>query len=110
MPKVLSTAGQVSCSHKGKVTPFVSDAKLTVSGSAVALTSQTASWLVANCENASSTTTPCVNMKGKPTSGVATKLTCGGDAVLLGSLSAITDSTPPGKLEATAGQSKLDAS
>lgn len=110
MPKVLSTAGQVSCSHEGKVTPFVSDAKLTVSGSAVALTSQATSWLVKGCKNTSSTTTPCVKMSGKPTAGVATKLTCGGDAVLLDTLSAITDSTPPGKLGATAGQSKLNAS
>jgi hypothetical protein len=110
MSKVLSTAGQVSCSHKGKVTPFVSDAKLTVSGSSIALTSQSATWVVAGCTNTGSPNTPCLKAVGNPASGVATKLTCGGEAVLLDSLSVSTNSNPPALLTATAGQSKLNAS
>lgn len=107
---MLSTAGEVSCPHEGTVKPFESDAKLTVSRGEVALARQVSGWLVPGCTNSTSPNVPCQKAAGAPTSGVATKLTCGAKPVLLDSLSVPTLSVPPGLLSATAGQSKLTAS
>jgi hypothetical protein len=110
MAAVLSTAGTVSCPHQGTVKPFKSGAKLTVSRRAVALATQVSGWRVPGCTNTTSPNVPCQKAAGAPTSGVATKLTCGAESVLLDSLSAATLSVPPGLLSAKAGQSKLTAS
>ena len=98
MPAVLTTASQVSCSHGGKVTPLVGSARLTIVKAAV-LTVDTSLSPILSCSVLASSgppvTAPCLAATMK--AGSATKLKVGGKAVLLATLSGITDGQPAGE-------------
>ncbi|MCC5858922.1 MAG: hypothetical protein JJT90_12250 [Ectothiorhodospiraceae bacterium] len=112
MAKVLTTAGTVICGHGGNAT-LSSSAKLTVDGDPVLLQSDFSSWpFDAGCaqKDSSSSQVQCATITGI-TGGASTKLTVGGVAVLLDTLSGGTSGSPNNTdLAATAaGQDKLEA-
>jgi len=112
MAAPVTTAGAVKCQHGGAV-ELSSQAGLTVDGKAVVLFSLLA--LPASVYAGCTLTQPCVATAPLPPptpatpNGNSTKLTVGGEAVLLDSLTA--NSTPAGtSVSVTAGQNKLTAS
>jgi hypothetical protein len=112
MAKVLTTASTVICGHGGSAT-LSSGAKLTVEGNSVLLESDFSSWTFdASCaqKDSSSGQVQCATITGI-TGGTSTKLTVGGVAVLLDTLSGATSGSPKNTdLAATsAGQDKLEA-
>jgi hypothetical protein len=109
MAAAVTTAGSVTCPHKGAVTPFETDAKLTVARQPVALERQVEAWTIVGCTQTGSPPTPCTKV-AKVEAGLAAKLLVGGSAVVLDSLKGLTNGNPAGNLGATAGQAKLTAS
>jgi hypothetical protein len=114
MPNVLTTQSRVLCgpdtgtNHGGRVAT-ASAAKLTVAGNRVLLRSGIGPGLSTPCKTpASSPPKPCTKVNAI-ISGDAVKLTAGGSAVMLDSLSGTTDGNPIGTLPATAEQTKLTA-
>lgn len=116
MSNVLTMASDVTCGHKGKVT-VASIAKLTVNGNPVLLSNSIADKLVASCatppaaDPSGPTAKPCTSVTGI-SAGEATKLTVGGQPVMLDTLKGETDgmvakTTPQTFLAAIAGQVKL---
>ena len=108
MPTVLTTGSTVKCSHQGTAT-LSSTAKLTVGTKSVLLSTDFASWPIAGCTQTGGPPTPCTSIVSVA-AGAATKLTVGGVAVLLDTLSGPTNGAPPGTVGATAGHTKLTAS
>jgi len=112
MSGVLTTSSSVTCSSQGKVQTS-SNAKLRVNGSAVLIKSGIASKSISGCKHPvdeSKSIAACKSVASVG-GGFATKLTTGGAAVALASLSGMGDATsPPDTISASAGQSKLTAS
>jgi hypothetical protein len=102
---VLTAATTLQCSHGAPVSK-TSDAKLTVSGSAVLLDSQVASWSIATCTQTGSSQTPCTKVE-TPTAGATDKLKVGTSKVLLDSLEATTNGKPINTLKKPTGTAKL---
>jgi hypothetical protein len=112
MAALVTTVGAVTCQHGGSV-QLSSQAGLTVDGKPVVLFSLLA--LPASVYAKCTLSQPCVATTPQPPptpatpNGNSTKLTVGGEAVLLDSLVAI--SAPVGtSVSVMAGQSKLTAS
>ena len=112
MAKVLTTGSSITCSHSGTVTPK-SQAKLQVGGNPVLLTNQVSTWTVSGCTtptDSAHSKMPCttVSLSGAD----ATKLTCGGKAVLLegGTASAPTAKPSTSTITIKASQDKVTAS
>jgi hypothetical protein len=112
MSAVLTTSSSVTCSFQGKVQTS-SAAKLRVNGSPVLIKSSIASKSISGCNHpvdSSKSIAKCLNVASLG-GGFAGKLTAGGAAVALASLSGVGDSTSPtDTISASAGQSKLTAS
>jgi hypothetical protein len=83
---VLVQGGSLSCKHQGKATIASGSARLTGGGNGVLLHGEESQLNFPDCQNKTTTQTPspapCVS--DAATAGVATKLTVGGTAVLLG--------------------------
>ena len=111
MPKVLTTDSTVSCGH-GANASLSSTAKLTVGGSNVLLANGYSAWsFPPGCSqtNVDSGEKICTLVTGI-TAGESSKLSVGGQAVLLESLGGTTDGSPDSlSLGATANQNKLEA-
>jgi hypothetical protein len=113
MPKVLTTASTVLCgplpTHGGTVVTQ-SSARLTIGGAPVLVTSSVEMKPVGSCAVADTPQTdPCTEVASvKPTS-LSTKLTVGGQAVLLETLSGDTNGDPVGPLQAVAEHQRLTA-
>jgi hypothetical protein len=115
MAAVLTKASKVTCGHKGTVA-VSSTAKLTVGGDPVLLKSNIEGATVSDCTTQpappppGSVSSPCAIVTSI-TAGEATKLTVGGLAVILdtltGGTSGIDKGEPQQKLAATAVQEKL---
>jgi hypothetical protein len=113
MPNVLTASSTVSCGHPPGTVPVVSTAKLRV-GTAGVLVKTDIDGKPADGRCGivppPQTNKKCTTVKGV-TDGVATKLTVGGNPVMLDSLKGLTDGVfgtdPPNKLSATADQTKL---
>jgi hypothetical protein len=113
VPRVLTEASAVSCGHGPGQVQTASDAKLSVSGSAVLVQTSVVGKQVALCGTppaTSPTSTPCATVQ--TATGQASKLTANGAPVLLETLTGTTDgvvsgTTPQALLSATAGQTKL---
>jgi archaellum component FlaF (FlaF/FlaG flagellin family) len=111
MPKVLTTAAQIKCSHQGTVTvSSAGQSVVEVDGSSVLVMGDLVGKSVSGC-----TLTPSQNSKPCTTTtsmivGAATRMEAGGNAVLLETATGLTDSTPPGTWSVQdAGQSSVEA-
>ena len=122
MPSVLTTASTVLCNvlapppappHHGGTVTTSSAAKLTVAGKPVLVASSLGpipSPGGTPCANVvAAGETPCTAVLPVPPVTAATKLTAGGNQVLLQTLTGATNGVPPGKLSAVANQAKLTA-
>jgi hypothetical protein len=107
MPKVLTTDSTIDCGHEGTVGTS-SAAKLRVDGARVLVETGIAGKTISNCTQTGGPPTPCSAVVAI-TSGRATKLTAGGQPVMLDTLTGTTNGGPPGALSATAGQSRMTA-
>jgi hypothetical protein len=112
MPKVLTTGSNVTCGHEGTVATS-STAKLKINGQPVLLQEGIVGKTVENCLTptvSNPTSSPCASVSSVD-KGNATKLTGGGNAVMLETLTGGTNGVVSGNaqtfLSATAGQSKL---
>jgi hypothetical protein len=108
MSAVLTEASEVTCQHKGVVTAS-GTSLLTVEGNTVLLTDGVSTWSIAGCTQTSTSQTPCTKMDSA-VGGDATKLTVGGVAVLLDTISGKTIGLPQFGVSAKAKQTKLTAS
>jgi hypothetical protein len=118
MPNVLTMQGTVSCGHSPGTVQAQSTAKLSVGGAQVLVKDDINGKPVASCgikpksDNTGPIDAPCSTVKSV-TAGEATKLTAGGNPVVLDtSLKGTTDgmvakATPQGFLGGTAVQTKL---
>jgi hypothetical protein len=117
MAEVVVTSSDVECPHKGVVS-LSSQAKLTVNGDKVVLKDGIANQSVSTaCTTVTNTNTGTIQCSTvlSVTAGEATKLTCGGAAVMLKNLSGTTNgndgTTPPVLISCLdAKQTKLTAS
>ena len=107
MAKVLTTDSTIDCGHEGTVGTS-SSAKLRVDGAAVLVETGVAGKTIAGCTQTGGPPTPCTAVAAI-SSGRATKLTAGGQPVMLDTLSGTTNGAPVGALSATAGQDRLTA-
>lgn len=112
MAKVLTTAATVICGH-GATAVLSGAAKLTVGGNPVLLETDFASWsfdALCSQKNANASEVQCAKVTGI-SAGKSTKLSVGGQAVLLDTLGGGTSGAPKNThLKASAaGQSKLEA-
>src|SRR5262245_3741136 len=112
MPKVLTTGSNITCGHEGTVATS-STAKLKVNGQPVLLREGIVGKAVENCLTptvSNPTSSPCTSVSSVD-KGKATKVTAGGSAVMLETLTGGTNGVVNGKaqtlLSATAGQSNL---
>jgi hypothetical protein len=113
MSHVLTESSDVECGHLGTV-DVTGTSKLTVLGSQALLSSGVAGKSIALCitPNAPTATPPtkaCMTVVSVLPVSLATKLTVGGQPVVLDTLKGLTDGLPPGSLVAVALQSKLTA-
>jgi hypothetical protein len=116
MPNVLTTASTVSCGHPPGAVQVSSTVKLAVDGAPVLLETSVDNQTVTagSCGIVpNNTSTKCMKVTGI-TAGKATKLTVGGQPVLLQGLAGQTDGklggvTPQLLLNATANQTKLSS-
>ncbi len=106
MANALTNASSIKCSHSG-VALLVSTGKLKVSGSPVLLDGDTIAFAPGTCTQVGSGLTPCTTLT--VAGGQSTKLTVGGKAVLLESITGQTNGNPVFTFTASAGQSKLKA-
>ncbi|MCW8900033.1 MAG: hypothetical protein OQK95_05165 [Gammaproteobacteria bacterium] len=110
MAKVLTTGSLMICGHGGTAN-LISTAKLEVSGKPVLIESDASSWPLTKtpCGQASSGGTSCTTI-ASITAGKSSKLTVGGVAVLLDSISGTTNGAPDNtNLSATEMQNKLES-
>lgn len=111
MPKVLTTAATIKCSHQGTVTvPSAGQSVLEVEGSPVLVLGDLVGKSISGCTlTPSQSTKPCVSTTSMIV-GDATTVEAGGMAVLLETAQGLTDSTPPGTWSVqAAGQSSVEA-
>ena len=116
MPEVVVKSSDVECPHKG-VVALASSTKLTVNGQPAVLKSgiekQSVSSACTTVTNTQSKTIQCSTVLSV-TTGEASKLTCGGDGVMLKNLSGTTDGQDPSPTPLVscvdAAQTKLTAS
>ena len=107
MPGVMTTASTVQCAHGGAVSTS-STARLQVAGNAALLRPGVQGMAVSAACTVQNTdkTKKCTSVTSV-TTGEASKLRAGGQAVLLETLAGTTDGVPPGTVSGTAGHSKL---
>jgi hypothetical protein len=110
MANVLTTASTIKCAHSGQVTPLLSPAKLTVSGTPVLLENQVSNWVIppGTCSQVGTQKTPCTSITSYQ-QGSASKLTAGGVAVLLDSGVGMTNGVPQNTVSVSGGQSKVQS-
>jgi hypothetical protein len=113
MALVLTVSSQVVCPHTGTVSTSSSE-KLTVSGAKVLVLSGVQGASVSNCTNPTDSNGNKTCLTVTQASGTASKLTSGGNAVVIDSLSGNTDGAPPpppgpALSVASPGQNKLTA-
>jgi hypothetical protein len=111
MPKVLTTAATIKCSHQGTVqASSAGQSVLEIEGSPALVLGDLVGKPISSCTLSPSTTTkPCTSTTSM-IAGAATAMTAGGTAVLLDSAQGLTDSTPPGTFSVqAAGQSSVEA-
>ena len=111
MPKVLTTAAKIQCSHQGMVqVPSAGQSVLQVDGNPALVTGDLVGKSIAGCTLTPSTTTKPCTSTASMLIGAATLMEVGGKSVLLDTATGITDSTPPGTWSVqAAGQSSLEA-
>lgn len=116
MPKPLAVGGSGSCSHGGTISFTSGSSKLTVGGAAVVVSGQEAGVTISACPAQTSSSppvsSPCT-VTSSATQGVSTKLTVGGQGVILDNAqgSTVNPSVPGGTWSISApGQSKLSVS
>ena len=110
MPAVLTTGSTVQCSHQAPVTLKASKSKLKAAGNPVLVASDLTGATIVGCPNTGPGLKPCTTTQS-PVAGVATKLSVGGQPVLLETATGATDGNPPATWSVkTAGQSVLKAS
>jgi hypothetical protein len=115
MPKVLTTAATVVCSHQGRVQiPSAGQSKLKVGTDSVLVDGDLVGKTISGCLNNPTPANPSFKPCTSTTSmlaGTASKLKADSKAVLLENANGATDSTPPGTWSVQApGQTKLEAS
>jgi hypothetical protein len=115
MAGVLTTASVVKCGHGESKVATANTAKLTVGRAPVLISSSIAGKSVSGCvtvDDPNTATKKCLSVT-EVTAGQASKLTTGGQPVMLDTLGGATDGTVGGTLQtlltATAGQAKLTA-
>lgn len=110
MPSVVTTAGTITCSHKGTATLTPGQSKLTVGGKPVVVATDVAKAPISKCTNNSAGQTPCPTTV-PAVSGLATALAVDGVQVLTDKAAgAPTASVPPGAWSVTeAGQTFLSS-
>jgi hypothetical protein len=111
MPKVLTTAAQIKCSHQGTVTvSSAGQSVLEVDGNSVLVLGDLVGKSVSGCTlTPSQSTKPCTTTTSMIV-GDAQTMEAGGMAVLLETAQGLTDSTPPGTWSVQdAGQSSVEA-
>lgn len=109
MAYVMIQRGSTGCNHGGTATLSASS-KLTIGGSPVIVATDVPSWSIAGCSQTDSSKSQLPCIKFVSFTGKSTKLTVGGQAVVLDSFSGTTNGKPDstGK-SAGAGQSKFSA-
>ena len=111
MPKALTTAATIKCSHQGTVTvPSAGQSVLEIEGSPALVVGDLVGKSIAGCTLTPSTSTkPCTTTTSMIV-GAAMTLEAGGQAVLLDTAQGVTDSNPPGTWSVqAAGQSSVEA-
>jgi hypothetical protein len=115
MPKVLTTAAMVVCSHQGRLQiPSAGQSQLKVGTDFVLIDGDLVGKSISGCLNNPTPGSPSLKPCTSTTSmiaGAATKLKVGTSPVLLENANGMTDSVPPGTWSVqSAGQTKLEAS
>jgi archaellum component FlaF (FlaF/FlaG flagellin family) len=111
MPKMLTTAAKVKCSHQGSVTiTSAGQSVLEVDGNSVLVMGDLVGKTISGCTlTPSQSTKPCTSTTSMIV-GDAQTVEAGGKAVLLETATGLTDSTPPGTWSVEdAGQSSVEA-
>jgi hypothetical protein len=114
MPNALTVGSTIQCAHQGKVVLVASQQSLTVDGQAVLVDGDLANAAISGCATVPAPgpppTTRCL-MISSVIGGKSTTLSVGGKAVLLDSISGITNGvlagTPQTWSVTSAGQTKL---
>ena len=110
MPKVLTTAATIKCSHQGDVqASSAGQSQLEIDGKPALVDGDLVGKQIAGCKlPTSQSTKPCMSTTSMLV-GAATKLEAGGKPVLLETATGLTDSTPPGTwMVQDAGQSSVE--